>query len=97
MKIRLLTALTCSAVALMMTVSLKAEAPKPPKGFTALFNGKDFSGWHGMPHFDPNKLTALSPEERSRKLAEWSEEFKNHWKVENGELDVVEKAAPIAC
>lgn len=86
MKITLLSALTCSAVALMLTFSAQAETPKPPKGFTALFNGKDFTGWHGMPHFDPYKLAALSPEERAKKIAEWNAEFKKHWKVENGEL-----------
>ncbi|MFN7138361.1 MAG: DUF1080 domain-containing protein [Limisphaerales bacterium] len=87
MTIRLLTTLACSAIAtLMLTAPLKAEAPKPPKGFTALFNGKDFTGWTAMPHFDPRKLEAMSPEERAKNKAQWMQEFKNHWKVENGEL-----------
>ena len=33
---------------------------EPPLGFVALFNGKDLAGWHGMPHFDPRKLAAMS-------------------------------------
>ena len=32
---------------------------KPPKEFTTVFNGKDLTGWHGMPHFDPYKLAAM--------------------------------------
>src|SRR2546421_7075798 len=65
--------------------SIEAE-PKPPSGFTALFNGKDLSGWHGMPHFDPRKLSAMKDAERAKKTAEWNEDFKKHWRVENGEL-----------
>ena len=39
----------------------------PPPGFTLLFNGKDLGGWHGMGHFDPRKLEAMSDEEREAK------------------------------
>jgi hypothetical protein len=65
---------------------MHAGEPKPPEGFTALFNGKDLSGWHGMPHFDPYKLAALSEDERKAKIAEWTEDAKKHWTVDNGEL-----------
>lgn len=58
----------------------------PPEGFTALFNGKDLSGWHGMGHFDPRKLEAMSDEERAAKRAADMEDAKQHWSVENGEL-----------
>src|SRR5207249_12174200 len=58
----------------------------PSGRFTALFNGKDFTGWHGMPQLDRRKLAAMTTEERSKKLAEWAEEFKKHWRVEKGEL-----------
>jgi hypothetical protein len=57
-----------------------------PAGFVALFNGKDLTGWHGMPHFDPRKLKEMAPEERAKKLEEWNREFQKHWRVENGEL-----------
>src|SRR5437879_1959847 len=61
--------------------------PKPPLGFTALFNGKDSTGWHGMARdFDPRKLWAMNENERSNQIAAWTEEFKKHWRVENGEL-----------
>ncbi|MFO1021807.1 MAG: DUF1080 domain-containing protein [Planctomycetales bacterium] len=62
------------------------QAVEPPKGFTALFNGKDLTGWHGMPHYDPRKLAAMSEEERAKQIAAWTEDMKKHWTVENGEL-----------
>ena len=64
----------------------RAEDPTPPKGFTALFNGKDLDGWYGLGHFDPRKLWAMSEEERSKKRASEMEDFKKHWTIENGEL-----------
>ncbi|HEY4247804.1 MAG TPA: DUF1080 domain-containing protein [Lacunisphaera sp.] len=33
-------------VALLLTVALRAEDFSPETGFTALFNGRDLSGWH---------------------------------------------------
>src|SRR5207302_205778 len=63
-----------------------AADPQPPKGFTSLFNGKDLSGWHGMPHFDPYKLAAMKEVERKAQIDKWTEDAKKHWKVENGEL-----------
>src|SRR4051794_24988741 len=63
-----------------------AAEPKPPRGFTALFNGKDLTGWHGMPHFNPYQLDQLSADERARKIAAWTADAKKHWKVDNGEL-----------
>ena len=57
-----------------------------PEGFTALFNGKDLSGWHGMGHFSPVKLAAMSKQERKTKRdADW-ENAQQHWSVENGEI-----------
>jgi hypothetical protein len=44
------------AALLFAAVPANADEPKPPKGFTALFNGKDLGGWHGRPHIDPTKL-----------------------------------------
>ena len=62
------------------------ELNVPPTGFTALFNGKDLSGWHGMGHFDPRKLWAMSDEERKAKREADLKDAKQHWTVENGEL-----------
>lgn len=59
-----------------------SSAPKPPC-FTAIFNGKDLTGWYGVPHFDPRKLSEMSQSEREEK---WGADFREHWTVENGEL-----------
>lgn len=58
----------------------------PPDGFSALFNGKDLTGWHGRPHFDPRKLSAMTDDERAEQLGKWLDEAKQHWSVDNGEL-----------
>lgn len=58
----------------------------PPAGFTALFNGTDLSGWRGGDTFDHRKVQAWTDEERKTKLAAWTEDMKQHWKVDNGEL-----------
>ena len=58
----------------------------PPKGFVALFNGKDLTGWKGLGHYDPAKYRALSPEDREALDTKNAVEFEKHWRVENGEL-----------
>jgi hypothetical protein len=64
----------------------RADDPQPPKGFTLLFNGKDLSGWHGMPHFDPYKLASMSEEQKQASTKKWTDDARKHWTVENGEL-----------
>ncbi|HEX8523276.1 MAG TPA: DUF1080 domain-containing protein [Tepidisphaeraceae bacterium] len=63
----------------------------PPEGFTALFNGKDLTGWQGLP--DPRKkldnpfhAQKLSEEERTKAQQQADEKMKQHWKVEDGVL-----------
>lgn len=82
----LLRALLLGMALIVLVHSAQTAEQTPPAGFTALFNGKDLSGWHGMPHFDPYKLAALSEEERKAKIATWTDDAHKHWKVENGEL-----------
>jgi hypothetical protein len=59
---------------------------KSLKDFTLLFNGKDLTGWHGMPHFDPYKLAAMSEAERKSQIDKWTADAKKHWTVEKGDL-----------
>lgn len=70
----------------VLSAVLAAGELTPPEGFKAIFNGKDLTGWHGMPHFDPRKLAAMSEEERAKQVAEWTADARMHWTVENGEL-----------
>ncbi len=56
------------------------------KASAKFFNGKDLTGWHGMPHFDPRKLAAMEPAEREKTIAGWTEDARSHWSVEDGDL-----------
>jgi 3-keto-disaccharide hydrolase len=70
----------------------------PPPGFTALFNGKDLTGWKGLPlKASPNPKKAgsyvamtmperlkASPEELAEAQKRGDESAHEHWKVENG-------------
>ncbi len=80
-------------VPLALSVALavaSAGEPTPPKGFTAVFNGKDFTGLHGWAIHEkggnPLDLAKLTPEQRKEKFAAWTEDMKKHWKIDNGEL-----------
>jgi hypothetical protein len=72
------------------TVGKPEGIRKPPKGFTALFNGKDFTNWRGrQPNLDPEKETALSPEEHAKKQAEWNAARDAHWRVDQATQEIV--------
>lgn len=64
----------------------QAEDNQPPTGFKALFNGTDLTGWHGMGHFDPRKLWAMSPEERAAKREQDMKSVREHWRVADGAI-----------
>jgi Domain of Unknown Function (DUF1080) len=53
-------------------------------GFTPLFNGKDFSGWHGVATMDPRKFDAMSADVKAKALEKGAEDRKKHWRVEDG-------------
>jgi 3-keto-disaccharide hydrolase len=83
---RLFPCLIVVATLLTGASRVHAQDPQPPRGFSALFNGKDLTGWHGMPHFDPYKLNAMPEDERKALIEKWTNDAKKHWTVENGEL-----------
>jgi hypothetical protein len=73
----------------------------PPPGYTALFNGKDLTGWRGIPlkvNMNPKKKTnalapmtmperrKASPEELAEAQKRGDESAHEHWKVEDGVL-----------
>lgn len=43
-----------------------------------LFNGKDFSNWHGRSTTDPAKWDSVPAEQK----AKWDQEIKDHWKID---------------
>ncbi|MCY2963697.1 MAG: DUF1080 domain-containing protein [Planctomycetota bacterium] len=73
----------CGLVIIAGWTTCRAEEPRPPAGFRALFNGKDLTGWFGL---NPHNLTGLTGDKKEAKLAEERAEFAKHWRVENGEL-----------
>ena len=73
------------ALVAVASVAVAAE-PVPPKGFVAVFNGKDLVGWHGLPHADPYALDKMAPADRKAQIAAWTADAKKHWSVENNEL-----------
>jgi len=67
--------------------------PAPPAGFTALFNGKDLSGWRGRPGgggvFSPYVEAKFTPEERAAKQQEWNADRDLHWRVDTAKGEIV--------
>jgi hypothetical protein len=68
----------------------RAADVEPPKGFTAIFDGKSLDGWHGWAIHEkaagPYDMAKLTPEERATKIEAWTADSKKHWKAENYEL-----------
>lgn len=73
----------CLPTCLFLLTSLlspAAWAQQPPPGFTALFNGKDLTGWHGCPHLDPKEVVD------DAKQTQWNEDMRKHWTVKDSAL-----------
>ncbi len=77
--------LTFLAIGLLSTF-IHAADNQPPEGFTALWNGKDLSGFFGWGTRDPHELQAMKPEELAEYKKKSLEDVNAHWKVENDEL-----------
>ena len=75
--------LLMTAAALLTPAIIRADDPKPPEGFHAIFNGKDLSGWHGL---NPHNAAQLTGEELDANLKSQRAEFPKNWSVEDGEL-----------
>jgi len=57
---------------------------KPPKGFKALFNGKDLTNWQGL--IELPKRNELSPDQRQEQQAIADKLMAAHWTVKDGVL-----------
>ena len=73
-----------------LLVAFPLLAAEPPKGFAPLFNGKTLAGWHGWDIHakgaSPVDLAKLTPDERAKKVEEWTAAARKHWTVDNIEL-----------
>lgn len=69
---------------------LAAPDNTPPEGFVALFNGKDLSGWKGLPVKEgldnPFKRAQASPDVLKKAQAAADERMRAHWKAKDGVL-----------
>src|SRR5262245_16897240 len=77
-----------AACLLSLGVTPVVRAIDPPKGFTAIFNGQDLSGWHGWAIHDKNAglLDLDTIPNAFTRLAAWNADAKKHWRAENEEL-----------
>ncbi len=61
-------------------------AVNPPPGFTALYNGRDLTGWRGGDTYDHRQWLALPAAERAKMESEWTADMRQHWRAEGDEL-----------
>jgi len=74
------------------TSALAQEGPlnRAPAGFTALFNGKDLSGWRGrQPNYSPHTEASLPRAELAAKQVQWNAERDLHWRVDAAKGEIV--------
>jgi 3-keto-disaccharide hydrolase len=80
------------AIAVLSAVT-QAQQPavnKPPRGFTALFNGKDLTGWRGrQPNYNPVEEAKLSKDAHAEKQAQWNASRDQHWRVDTPKGEIV--------
>ncbi len=82
------TVLTITLIGLLsfsLTHATHAADNSPPKGFTALFNGQDLTGWKGLVG-NPVTRAKMSPEELAKAQEAADKRMKESWKIEDGAL-----------
>jgi hypothetical protein len=62
----------------------RADEPKPPPGFTALFNGKDLTGWQG--NIDMKQRATLPQDKLDALLKQRTKTAQEHWSVKDGAI-----------
>ena len=80
-----LSALLTLTVALVAASETRAADNTPPKGFKALFNGKDLSGWKGLVG-NPKTRAKMSDDELAEAQKKADEVMRAGWTVEDGAL-----------
>jgi len=72
-----------SVAMLSVTAMALAADNAPPEGFTALFNGKDLTGWKGLVG-NPKSRATMTPEALAEAEKKATEAALQHWKAEDG-------------
>jgi hypothetical protein len=78
-----LWALLLTSVLSLVIAPLRAADSALPAGFTALFNGKDLTGWKGLVA-DPPARVKMTPEQLAEAQAKADKAAFEHWKVVDG-------------
>src|SRR5437870_2315101 len=73
-----------SALWICLPFALSAADNTPPEGFTALFNGKDLTGWKGLVEM-PERFKK-TPEQLAAMQKSADEKILPHWTVKDGVL-----------
>ena len=70
-------------LAMLFAASLVGQAKDntPPEGFTALFNGKDLTGWQGLVELPQRDK---DPEKYAAQIKAANDKFLPHWSVKDG-------------
>ena len=75
-----------AATLAVFATSAPAPQVQAPAGFTALYNGRDLSGWRGGDTYDHRKWLALPAGERAALEATWTADMREHWRADGPEL-----------
>jgi len=63
---------------------ISATEVTPPKGFVALFNGKDLTGWQGLVELPTRMKLLADPAQLAAVQKEANEKYLPHWTVREG-------------
>ena len=62
------------------------ENNQPPDGFTALFNGRDLTGWIGMRQTNPYEWAKMTSDARTPLQQADAKDVEQHWSVADGAI-----------
>jgi len=82
---RLMFVVLAGLVAVAFAGLSQAADNVPPDGFTALFNGRDLTGWKGLVG-NPKVRAEMTSEELAQAQKKADEEMRAHWNVVDGAL-----------
>ena len=72
-------------VAVVAVGVAQAADNTPPEGFTALFNGKDLTGWKGLVG-SPKSRAQMTPDQLANAQKAADQRMREHWSVVDGAL-----------
>ncbi len=85
-KLSWFAALVCGFAIASVRISMAEDSLNtPPKGFVALFNGKDLTNWKGLVG-NPKTRAAMSADDLAAAQAKADDVMRAHWSVEDGIL-----------